>query len=140
MAEKLTERFEMRLSEEGVAKLDEWRRQQPDLPSRAEAIRRLIERGFAYPEMDAIAKSAVSLLGTIQHANKFPQDFEVKTNVLLEAWDRLSFEQRKKAFAALGSRVQSEIIHEEERQMERLREREEECRRKYQRDDEEGED
>jgi hypothetical protein len=31
----------MRLSNEFLERLDEWRRKQPDLPSRAEAIRRL---------------------------------------------------------------------------------------------------
>jgi hypothetical protein len=33
--------FQMRLSDEFLGRLDEWRRKQPDLPSRAEAIRRL---------------------------------------------------------------------------------------------------
>jgi hypothetical protein len=31
----------MRLSNEFLQRLDEWRRKQPDLPSRAESIRRL---------------------------------------------------------------------------------------------------
>jgi hypothetical protein len=31
----------MRLSSEFLERLDDWRRKQPDLPSRAEAIRRL---------------------------------------------------------------------------------------------------
>ena len=34
------------LSPEELHAIDEWRRQQPDLPSRAEAMRRLIERGL----------------------------------------------------------------------------------------------
>ena len=33
--------FQMRLSDEFLKRLDEWRRRQPDLPSRAESIRRL---------------------------------------------------------------------------------------------------
>jgi ribosome-binding protein aMBF1 (putative translation factor) len=33
--------FQMRLSEEFLERLDEWRGKQPDLPSRAEAVRRL---------------------------------------------------------------------------------------------------
>ena len=41
-----SERFEMRLELEAVAAIDEWRRKQPDLPSRAEAVRRLIELGL----------------------------------------------------------------------------------------------
>jgi hypothetical protein len=33
--------LQLRVSAEYVAGIDEWRRQQPDLPSRSEAIRRL---------------------------------------------------------------------------------------------------
>lgn len=42
-----TERFEMRMEVDMIAQLDEWRRQQPDLPSRAEAIRRLVRQSLA---------------------------------------------------------------------------------------------
>jgi uncharacterized protein YfbU (UPF0304 family) len=41
-----SERFEMRLDEETIAKVDEWRSEQGDMPSRAEAMRRLIELGL----------------------------------------------------------------------------------------------
>ncbi len=34
--------FQMRASQEFLTTLDEWRRSQPDLPGRAEAIRRLV--------------------------------------------------------------------------------------------------
>lgn len=43
----LTERFEMRLSLDDVNRLDKWRNQQPNLPSRAEAIRRLVSWALA---------------------------------------------------------------------------------------------
>ena len=36
----------MRTSEEFLRAVDDWRRQQPDLPSRAEAIRRLVGAGL----------------------------------------------------------------------------------------------
>jgi hypothetical protein len=39
--------FQMRASEQWLRKLDDWRRQQPDIPSRAEAIRRLVEKGLS---------------------------------------------------------------------------------------------
>ena len=42
----LSERFEMRFSEDLLRQVDEWRRHQSDLPARAEAIRRLIEAGL----------------------------------------------------------------------------------------------
>jgi hypothetical protein len=35
--------FQMRVSEDFLRAIDDWRRKQPDLPSRAEAIRRLVE-------------------------------------------------------------------------------------------------
>ena len=42
-----SERFEMRIPSDWLAKVDDWRRQQDDLPSRAEAIRRLVDLGLA---------------------------------------------------------------------------------------------
>jgi hypothetical protein len=36
-----------RLSDEFLEKLDDWRRQQPDLPSRTEALRRLVEQALS---------------------------------------------------------------------------------------------
>ena len=38
-----TERFEMRMDRETLEKVDTWRADQPDLPSRAEAVRRLVD-------------------------------------------------------------------------------------------------
>lgn len=38
--------FQMRVSDAFLATIDEWRRHEADLPSRAEAVRRLIERGL----------------------------------------------------------------------------------------------
>lgn len=45
-------RFPMRVSEQFLHDLDEWRRQQPDLPSRAEAVRRLVALGMAASQRD----------------------------------------------------------------------------------------
>ena len=42
-----TERFEMRLDREILANVDAWRANQSDLPSRAEAVRRLVDAGLA---------------------------------------------------------------------------------------------
>jgi hypothetical protein len=41
------ERFQMRASKTFFELLDNWRRQQPDIPGRSEAIRRLVEKGVA---------------------------------------------------------------------------------------------
>jgi hypothetical protein len=46
MVDEKTRPFQMRVSPEWLAILDDWRRKQSDLPSRAEAIRRLVERGL----------------------------------------------------------------------------------------------
>jgi uncharacterized protein len=45
-----TERFEMRLDQGLLDRVDVWRSRQSDLPSRAEAIRRLIEDGLEEPD------------------------------------------------------------------------------------------
>jgi uncharacterized protein YfbU (UPF0304 family) len=45
-----TERFEMRLDQSVLDRVDAWRSRQSDLPSRAEAIRRLIEDGLEEPD------------------------------------------------------------------------------------------
>jgi uncharacterized protein len=42
----MTERFEMRLAEDILARVDRWREEQDDVPSRAEAMRRLMEVGL----------------------------------------------------------------------------------------------
>jgi uncharacterized protein YfbU (UPF0304 family) len=41
-----SERFEMRVDENLLARIDEWSSEQDDVPSRAEAVRRLIELGL----------------------------------------------------------------------------------------------
>jgi metal-responsive CopG/Arc/MetJ family transcriptional regulator len=41
--ENQTERLQMRVSADFLAKVDDWRREQADLPNRSEAIRRLVE-------------------------------------------------------------------------------------------------
>jgi hypothetical protein len=44
--EPLDQRLQLVISKGQIRTVDEWRRQQPDLPSRSEAIRRLIEAGL----------------------------------------------------------------------------------------------
>jgi hypothetical protein len=48
--ERQSERFNMKASPEFLARLDQWRRKQPDLPNRSEAIRRLVEIAMAAPK------------------------------------------------------------------------------------------
>jgi hypothetical protein len=42
-----TESFEMRFNPEMLSRIDQWRRDQPDIPPRAESIRRLLEQALA---------------------------------------------------------------------------------------------
>ena len=42
MADKKDQSFQMRVDQPFLDQLDEWRRKQSDIPSRAEAIRRLV--------------------------------------------------------------------------------------------------
>lgn len=47
MNEQRSTRVHLMMSPSELRAVDEWRRAQPDLPSRAEAIRRLIDLGIA---------------------------------------------------------------------------------------------
>jgi hypothetical protein len=38
--------MQMRVSQSFLKSIDDWRRRQPDMPSRAEAIRRLVEQAL----------------------------------------------------------------------------------------------
>jgi len=40
----------MRVDQSFLDAIDNWRRRQPDIPPRAEAIRRLVRKGLAAPE------------------------------------------------------------------------------------------
>ena len=46
----VTERFETRLSDDLLARVDQWRGRQEGLPNRSEAVRRLLERALAAAE------------------------------------------------------------------------------------------
>lgn len=39
--------FQMRTTQEWLDRVDDWRRKQPNIPSRAEAVRLLVERGLS---------------------------------------------------------------------------------------------
>lgn len=47
MPEQLEHTFQMRVSQKWLERIDEWRAQQKPIPSRAEAIRRLVEAALA---------------------------------------------------------------------------------------------
>jgi uncharacterized protein YfbU (UPF0304 family) len=58
----LNERFEMRMDQDTLQAVERWRSQQDDVPSRAEAIRRLIDRGLAPRTDGALVLSKPEML------------------------------------------------------------------------------
>jgi hypothetical protein len=46
VSESLTERLNLAVSTDLIREIDDWRRLQPEIPSRAEAARLLIKRGI----------------------------------------------------------------------------------------------
>lgn len=50
----LNERFELRLDEDILTRVDQWRMEQGDAPSRAEAMRRLVEMGLTRASKTAV--------------------------------------------------------------------------------------
>ncbi len=52
----MTERFEMRLGQSVLEKVDAWRARQDDIPSRSEAVRRLVEAGLGATGRDSQIK------------------------------------------------------------------------------------
>jgi len=79
----VSERFEMRVDSELLERVDQWRMGEDDSPSRAEAIRRLIEAGVAHdnkgrpPHLSDGEKLIAMMLGDVIKA----QGLEVDTNV-----------------------------------------------------------
>jgi Arc/MetJ-type ribon-helix-helix transcriptional regulator len=55
MPTKTTERLDTRINAALIERLDAWRRKQGDMPSRAEAIRRLVEQALTSADAGPIA-------------------------------------------------------------------------------------
>ena len=82
-----TKRLEMRFPEETLQEIDQWRGRQHDVPSRSEAIRRLIDRGLAGREDDVRFSPGETLLITLLcDIHKALQvDSDVDTRLIREA-------------------------------------------------------
>ena len=66
-----TERFEMRLDSRTLKRLDSWRVRQTDLPSRAEAVRRLMESGLSEMESKPLKFSDGEKLMTLMFCDLY---------------------------------------------------------------------
>jgi hypothetical protein len=60
-----TAAVQLRLKAETFTSVENWRRSQPKIPSRAEAIRQLIERALGEHEQRAVARSTQEAARTI---------------------------------------------------------------------------
>lgn len=72
MADEKTQPFQMRASPEWLQMIDDWRRQQPDIPSRAEAIRRLVEAGLDMKKIGYVPAQPAK--GRVFHQD--PKDYQ----------------------------------------------------------------
>lgn len=75
-----TERFEMRLDSRTLERVDAWRARQSDLPSRAEAIRRLMESGLSEMESKPLKLSDGEKLITSMLCELY-KHHEIKGNI-----------------------------------------------------------
>ena len=62
MVQQATQTFKMRVTPEWVTLLDAWRRAQPDLPSRAEAVRRLVAAGLKLPSGSVDGRAIIEVI------------------------------------------------------------------------------
>jgi uncharacterized protein YfbU (UPF0304 family) len=78
------ERFEMRIDSELLDRLDRWRKAEDDAPSRAEAVRRLIEAGLAHdnqgpaPHLSDGEKLIAMMLGDLIKALRIDVETDVE--------------------------------------------------------------
>jgi uncharacterized protein YfbU (UPF0304 family) len=84
--EAKSERFEMRLDQGMMLRVDDWRVQQPDVPSRAEAFRRLINMGLNKQEDEAFSAGERFILLVLTDLFKHlePKDAESDPQLLTE--------------------------------------------------------
>ena len=66
-----SERFEMRVGQDTLASVDEWRGRQDDFPSRAEAFRHLVERGLGVSGSEQLKLSDGDKLSLLMLCNLY---------------------------------------------------------------------
>lgn len=78
------ERFEMRLDSEALEKIDKWRSERPDLPSRSEAVRRLVEAGLGRPDDGQLFQ--IARFNVLVAAKSAASDLQLIPNAYAYAW------------------------------------------------------
>ncbi|MDE1146736.1 MAG: hypothetical protein PW843_08955 [Azospirillaceae bacterium] len=86
---KKTENFNMRVSPEFTATIDDWRRHQRDIPARAEAIRRLVELALLAEETLPITAQASDFLRKIEKAGLLADALKAEARAIVDAIARL---------------------------------------------------
>ena len=77
-----SERVELRLDEDFLGSIDAWRREETDLPTRSEAIRRLVHLGLS-----SSSKQSFTVMRTqIMLASRLPNSDEFISDAALFAW------------------------------------------------------
>ena len=79
-----SERFELRLDPEILERIDNWRSERADLPSRSESVRRLIEAGLGHPEDEQLFEIARF---NVLVAAKTEGPSEALSGAYVYAWD-----------------------------------------------------
>lgn len=74
-----SERFELRFGEEALARIDQWREHQTGFPSRAEAVRTLVDAGLAKSSHKRVSftdgeKLLILMMGELHKQLKLPED------------------------------------------------------------------
>ena len=80
-----SERIELRLEAQTIDRLDKWRADRPDLPSRSEAVRTLLEVALGRPQDDQVFQ--LTRL-TILIAARTPEAAKALDHSYVFAWDR----------------------------------------------------
>ena len=57
-----TKLFQMRTDAAFLERLDEWRRHEPDIPPRAEAMRRLVHKGLQFDNLQGMTEKSLEFL------------------------------------------------------------------------------
>ena len=71
------ERFTMRVAPDFLRGVDEWRRLQPDIPGRSEAIRRLVARGLADTvTFESLAELLIRMQGMLDEGRLTTEEAE----------------------------------------------------------------
>lgn len=86
--EEKTERFVMRVSPEFLRLVDDWRRQQPEIPSRSDAVRTMAIVGFTKGFEDPVVVDLLDIIITMAKNKELPDKYAERVVQSLEGLGR----------------------------------------------------